>query len=141
MLKPVSALRRNVDGSLGSGRSQRRSVGGSVPRTHEERDRESAEDPYYSPITPRKLLSAPNWPVLEKMSAGRWACAVSERPSRENFGARATAKTGAGKQLDFKCDSYPNSHGGDEVRHGPCKHRGCTPRFLPAVSPGLITSR
>ena len=59
MLKPVSALRRNVDGSLGSGRSQRRSVGGSVPRTHEERDRESAEDPYYSPITPRKLLSAP----------------------------------------------------------------------------------
>jgi hypothetical protein len=59
MLKPVSALKRNVDGSLGSGRSQRRSVGGSVPRTHEERDRESAEDPYYSPITPRKLLSAP----------------------------------------------------------------------------------
>jgi hypothetical protein len=72
MLKPVSALRRNVDGSLGSGRSQRRSVGGSVPRTHEERDRESAEDPYYSPITPRKLLSAPNWTVLEKMGSSRF---------------------------------------------------------------------
>jgi hypothetical protein len=83
MLKPVSALKRNVDGSLGSGRSQRRSVGGSVPRTHEERDRESAEDPYYSPITPRKLLSAPGRnrtcdtrfrkPLLYPLSyEGRW---------------------------------------------------------------------
>jgi hypothetical protein len=26
---------------------------------------------------------APSWTVLEKMSAGRWACGVSERPSRE----------------------------------------------------------
>jgi hypothetical protein len=43
MLKPVSALKLNVDGSLGSG-SLTKAFGGRLgSETHEERDRESAE--------------------------------------------------------------------------------------------------
>jgi hypothetical protein len=50
----------------------------------ERRDRGvSEESPDHSPKSPRILLRAPNWTVLEKMSAGRWACAGSECPSRE----------------------------------------------------------
>src|SRR4029453_18671350 len=29
------------------------------------------------------LVGAPNWTVLEKMSAGRWACALTQSTSRE----------------------------------------------------------
>jgi hypothetical protein len=45
--------------------------------------RENGESSDDSPFSRRFLPGAPNWTVLEKMSAGRRACAPSERPSRE----------------------------------------------------------
>ena len=39
--------------------------------------------PDHSPESPRKLLGAPSWTVLEKMSAGSGACAPCQRSSRE----------------------------------------------------------